>query len=263
MKEYITSAGWGDTTDIVTYKSINDSTLKLYIFKPKDWAKSDKRTALVCFHGGGWVRGGPGQFARKCYDWSQQGYLATTVRYRLKNPDKATPFECVKDGKSAIRYVRANAAELGIDPQRIAAAGSSAGGHVAVCTALIEDCDESTDDMSVSATPNALVLYNPVLDTTEKGYGAGKMKGKVTELSPCHHVTKNAPPTLLISGTDDNVTPIENAERFTRLMKENGNDITFVPIEGKGHRLASRGVAGAQCLEETALFLERIGLTPK
>jgi acetyl esterase len=142
----------------------------------------------------------------------------------------------VKDGKSAIRWVREHATELGVDPDRIVAAGGSAGGHVAACTGVIEGFEEAGEKTAISSIPNAMILFNPVLDTTGKGYGAQKFKPEQqTELSPCHHVRKGIVPTLVLHGTADKTVPFENAERFSKLMKDAGNECLLVPFEGKDH----------------------------
>ena len=90
--------------------------------------------------------------------------IAASVDYRLKTRDKVrVPLECVKDAKSAIRFLRKNARLLKVDPDRIVAAGGSAGGQLAAATAMI-DAKETNDDqydLSISCKPNAVILYNP------------------------------------------------------------------------------------------------------
>jgi acetyl esterase/lipase len=162
--------------------------------------------------------------------------VAFAADYRVKSRNQTTPFECVLDGKSAIRWVRQHAAALGVDPERIAAAGGSAGGHVAASAGLGLGGEEPAENAKISSMPNALILFNPVLDTTEQGYGAKNFKpDQQTALSPSHHVRKGLPPTIIFHGTADTTVPFENAERFTRLMTAAGNPCTLVPFEGKGH----------------------------
>ena len=155
----------------------------------------------------------------------------------------------------------------GVDPNRIIASGGSAGAHVACSTALIKAYDEVDEDLAVSSIPNALVLFNPVLDTTEKGYGANKLVGKETLLSPCHHVRKELPPCIVFSGTADDITPIENAIRFERLMKKEGNNCRLIQLEGKGHGVSSARKQGREsyetCMSETIKFLKSINFHPK
>jgi len=219
-----------------TYKSVGDVELKMDLFEPEGLKATDHRSAIVFFFGGGWSGGSTKQFYQQARAMADQGMVAFSADYRVKGRNKTTPFECVKDGKSAIRWVRQHAAELGIDPERIVASGGSAGGHVAACTGVIERHEEAGEHTSVSSVPNAMILFNPVLDTTEKGYGAKNFKPEQqTDISPCHHVRKGIVPTILFHGTADKTVPFENAERFTKLMQEAGNECVLVPFEGKDH----------------------------
>ena len=104
---------------------------------------TDHRPAIVFFFGGGWSGGDKKQFYQQAKAMAEHGMLAFSADYRVKTRNKTTPFECVKDGKSAIRWVREHAAELGVDPDRIVASGGSAGGHVAACTGVIEGAEEA------------------------------------------------------------------------------------------------------------------------
>jgi len=220
----------------LTYKKTEQVGLILKGYYPEDLKKSDKRPAIILFHGGGWVCGKPQQFYQQARAFRDQGIVAFSATYRLINKHHTTVYECIKDGKSAVRWLRAHAEELGIDPDKIIAGGGSAGGHVAACTALIGGFEEEGEDLSVSSKPNALILFSPVLDTTEKGYGSDKMtKGEKTDLSPCHQVREGLPPTIFFHGTRDTTVPPENAERFERLMKEAGNNCVRVPFEGRRH----------------------------
>jgi acetyl esterase len=220
----------------ITYKSVGGVELKMDLFEPRDLKATDHRPAIVFFFGGGWSGGSTKQFYQQARAMADQGIVAFSADYRVKSRNKTTPFECVKDGKSAIRWVREHAAEFGIDPEKIVAAGGSAGGHVAACTGVIEDHEEGGEDPGVSSIPNAMILFNPVLDTTDKGYGAKSFEpGQQTGISPCHHVRKGIVPTIVFHGTADKTVPFENAERFTRLMKEAGNECVLVPFEGKNH----------------------------
>lgn len=221
---------------LVVYKTVDGMEFNLHVFEPENLQASDQRSAIVFFFGGGWNGGDPKQFYPQARALADQGMLAFSAEYRVKSRNKTTPFECVKDGKSAIRWVRQHAKELGIDPDRIVAAGGSAGGHVAACTGIIEGCEETGETDEISSVPNAMILFNPVLDTTKKGYGAKNFKpDQQTEISPCHHIRKGIVPTMVFHGTADKTVPFENAERFDRLMKESSNECFVVPFEGKDH----------------------------
>jgi len=225
----------------VVYKTVGNVELKLHLFEPKDRDIEERLSAVVFFFGGGWVGGTPKQFFPHCRYLATRGMVAMSAEYRVKSRHGTTPFECVRDGKSAVRWIRANAAKLGIDPDKIVSAGGSAGGHVAACTGTIEGCEEEGEQTKVSSVPNAMMLFNPVIDTTGKGYGAGKLKGRETEISPCHHVGEGVPPTIIFHGTADTCVPFENVERFTRLMKAAGNTCELAPFEGKSHGFFNYG----------------------
>ena len=254
---------------IVTYKKVGGVELKLHVFKPGGHQASDKRPAVVFFFGGGWKGGTPKQFYEQSRFLAKHGMVAFAAEYRVSNVHKTSPYECVKDGKSAIRWVREHAAQWGVDPERIVSSGGSAGGHVAACTGVIQGFEEEGENGEISSVPNAMVLFNPVIDTTAKGYGAQRFqKGKETELSPCHHVSKGIVPTIVFHGTEDQTTPFENVERFTRLMKEAGNACVLVPFEGRRHgffngsffRPRSNGVDYNESMQKTLSFLREQGM---
>jgi len=83
----------------------------------------------------------------------------------------------VKDAKSAVRWIRKNALTYNIDPERIAAGGGSAGGHIAAATGTSTAFEEDGEDKSISSWPNLLVLFNPVIDNGPDGYGHSRVKG--------------------------------------------------------------------------------------
>jgi acetyl esterase/lipase len=129
-------------------KKIADVELKLYVTKPKDWKASDNRPAIVFFHGGGWVGGAPGQFTEHSKYFASRGLVCVQAQYRLLDKKKNDPpIICINDAKSAMRWVRSRADELGIDPNRIASGGGSAGGHLAAFVGLAEGVDDPKDDL--------------------------------------------------------------------------------------------------------------------
>jgi carboxylesterase type B len=110
------------------YKKVDDRELKLYVTKPTDWKQTDSRPAIVFFHGGGWTGGAPGQFTEHSKYLVTRGMVCVQVQYRLLDKKGSEPpTTCCRDAKSAMRWVRSRAAELGIDPDRIASGGGSAG----------------------------------------------------------------------------------------------------------------------------------------
>jgi acetyl esterase len=219
----------------IVFKKVGDVELKMHVFTAERPQGAKPRPAIVLFFGGGWVGGSPEQFFPHCHYLATRGMVAISAEYRVKNRHGTTPVECIKDGKSAVRWVRAHAAELGVDPQKIVAGGGSAGGHVAACTATIPDMDEQGEDTSLSARPDALVLFNPAVDLARLGVRRPELAELAQKISPAAHVTKGLPPTIIFHGKADTTVPIATVERFCRLMNEAGNSCKLVAFDGKSH----------------------------
>lgn len=205
-----------------TYKEASGSRLKLYLFRPEGHQAGDKRPAIVFFFGGSWNGGSPKQFEPHARYLARRGMVAIVADYRVKSRQKTSPFECVKDGKSAVRWLRKNSERLGIDPSRLAAGGGSAGGHVAAATGTVPGLEEDGEDTSVSSLPNALVLFNPVFDNGPMGYGHSRVKDRFREISPIHNLSKKTPPTIVFLGTKDKLVPVSTAQRYKKLMEKSG-----------------------------------------
>lgn len=221
---------------LIEYKKTSKTTLKLHVFKPKNHQKSDKRPVIVFFFGGGWVSGHPRQFYQQARYFSEKGFVAISAEYRVFGRNKTSPFKSVSDAKSAIRWIRENASKLGVDSNKVIASGGSAGGHIAACTGIIKGEEEEGENLKISSVPNAIILMNPVIDTTERGYGVEKVgESRKTDISPCHHVHPGISPTIIFHGTADKTVPFENVERFSKLMVKSGNICELVPFKGKGH----------------------------
>lgn len=236
------------------YKTVGDVKLALYIFEPKSHKSSDELPAIVFFFGGGWTGGTPKQFELQCRYLASRGMVAITADYRVFSRQGTLAVKCVEDAKSAIRWVRANAKRLGVDPKRIAAGGGSAGGHIAACTAVIEDFDAPDEDRSVSSVPDALVLFNPALVLAQlEGQDVKaerlerieqRLGTKPENLSPAHHVRKGAPPTLVLHGKADTTVPYPTAEAFAEAMKKAGNRCELIGYDGQGHGFFNYGRGG-------------------
>ena len=179
------------------YKKIDTTELHLYIYKPQNFDNKETYNCMVFFHGGGWNGGNYKAFKRQASYLASRGMIAISVEYRIFNEHKTSPFDAVEDAKSAIRYVRANAKELHVNPTMIASGGGSAGGHLAAACGNVLGLEGANENLSISSVPNALVLFNPVYDNSKNGYGFRKMEGRHLEISPLHNITKGAPPTIV------------------------------------------------------------------
>lgn len=250
---------------VETYKVVKGVHLKLWIYDPPGHTAKNRSPAIVFFFGGGWRSGTPEQFLRQCRYLASRGMVAMAADYRVSSRNGVKAVSCVEDGKSAIRWVRKNAARLGVDPNRIAAGGGSAGGHIAAAVATISQFNDPGDDLSVSCVPNALVLFNPALDLTGKRLASFKERlgAEPAELSPASHVKKGDPPTIIFHGKADTTVPYSTAEGFCERMHMAGNRCELVGYDGANHGFFNYGrgdgTAYYDTLRRADEFLESLG----
>jgi sialate O-acetylesterase len=219
----------------VIYKTINNLELELHFFFPPNHQMTDKKPAIVFFHGGGWKNGKPAQFYMQCKYLASRGMVAMSAQYRTRKYNGTTPKECVKDGKSTMRWIRKHATQYGINPNLLAAGGGSAGGHIAAATATLDGFNEEGEDTSVSCIPNALVLFNPVINNSSEGYGYDRVKPYWKEFSPHHNLHIGTPPTIFIVGTEDKLVKRNIAKQYKNKMEELGLRCDLIIYEGANH----------------------------
>lgn len=246
----------------VVYKKAGNRELEMHLFEPAGHNPTDRRPCFLAIHGGGWTAGTPDVVYCVADHFAKLGWLGVSLQYRVQRPERnTTVFDCVRDGRSAVRYLRAHAEELGIDPQKIVAGGRSAGGHVAAGTALFPELNEAGENIHVSRVPNALVLYSAVLDTSERGYGRDTIGERWQELSPLLHVNKGLPPTLVLHGIRDTITPVEGAKQFAAAMAAAGNQCELILDERGSHSYMMRKEPIFNtAMEQTVRFLAGCGI---
>jgi acetyl esterase len=248
---------------IIPYKETPQGELRLHIFNPSKHTAKDQRPALVFFFGGGWTGGSASQFYPQSEYLKERGMVAICPEYRTKKSHSTDPRACVMDAKSAMRWIRDHANELGIDPNRIAAGGGSAGGHLAAATATLTEYSEPDEDPSVSCVPKALVLFNPVFDNSETGYGYDRVKNYWQDFSPMHNLKKGTPPTIVFLGTKDNLIPVATAEAYKKKMEDVGSRCELKLYEGQTHGFFNQskgdGSNYKQTIKELDEFLVSLG----
>ncbi|HUQ68489.1 MAG TPA: alpha/beta hydrolase fold domain-containing protein, partial [Planctomycetaceae bacterium] len=220
--------------------------------------------AVVFFFGGGWKNGSPTQFEQQCKYLASRGMVAITADYRVESRQGVKAVDCVRDAKSAVRRVRDHADELGIDPNKIVASGGSAGGHLAACTATLQEFDEESEDRNVSSVPNALVLFNPAVSFSRNASAEPKQTpeefaaraGVAPErISPAHHVRPDLPPTLILIGTNDFL--IAGNREFTDKMKAAGNRCELDLYEDQSHGFFNYGRNGNEYFLKTLTAMDK------
>lgn len=221
--------------EIIRYKQVNGVDLSLHVFRPAKSATAKPRPAIVFFFGGGWRHGTPIQFYPECAHFAARGFVAMSAEYRIATVHGTSPFESVADGKSAIRWIRQNAAKLGVDPKWIIAAGASAGGQVAAAAGIVPGLENAGEDLSVSSRPDVLLLWYPVVDNGPQGYGTPDVKARYQEFSPFHNVGPHVPPTLVLLGTKDKYLSVPRAKEFKSLIEQAGGQCELKLFPDRGH----------------------------
>ena len=243
------------------YKQIDDTKLYMEIYHPESMDSAKKYPVIVFYFGGGWSSGSTSQFEPHAKYFTQRGMVCVLVDYRVKDRQQTTPFESLKDAKSSIRFLRENANKFHIDTSKIVAAGGSAGGHLAAATALIDEYNESSDNSSTSCIPNALVLYNPVIDNGPGGYGYNKIGEAYKNFSPLHNIREGMPPAIIFLGTNDQLIPVETAKYFQKAMEKVKSQCVLKLYEGQAHGFFNyKNLAYyKKTVFETDAFLQSIG----
>ena len=219
----------------ILYKKVDTTQLFLEVHYPPNMESSRSYPAMVFFFGGGWVGGNRSQFLHQAQYFAKRGVVCFLADYRTSKVNGTTPFESVKDAKSAIRFIRKNATKFNVDGTKLIASGGSAGGHLAAATALVEGYNDPADDMSIDCIPNALVLFNPVVDNGPGGYGYERIGESYKDFSPLHNIKKDAPSTILFLGTKDHLIPVVTAEYYKLVMEKVESRCDLKLYDGKGH----------------------------
>ncbi len=240
------------------YKTVEGRSLQLYVTKPPGWTSADQRPAIVFFHGGGWTGGAPGQFTEHSKYLASRGMVAVQVEYRLLDRKrKDPPIVCCRDAKSAMRWVRGHARELGVDPVRIASAGGSAGGHLASFVAMVDGGDDPLDDLTISPKPNAQVLFNAVFDNGPDGWGQARVGDRYREFSPLHNISRDDPPALVFLGSADKLIPVKTAHQFQAKMQQAGVACEVMIFPGKPHGFFNHGRNENRDYLKTVIAMDR------
>jgi acetyl esterase/lipase len=223
----------GGPVDLV-FKVTGSDSLRLTIFPPAQNHPEEPDAAMVIFHGGGWTMGDPSWAFGYAKRYAQKGMVAVAAQYRLSNQRSITPIDAMEDARDAIIWLRKNARELGIAPDRIVAFGWSAGAHLAACAAVFPSSDLATN---ISSIPDALILYSPALSVENDAWFHQLLpdRSNPEDLSPARHVREQMPPAIIVIGRDDTVTPLNGSEMFHQNMVKFGNQCQLVVYDGVGH----------------------------
>lgn len=193
---------------------------------------------------GGWVSTWrpPEQFKAYFSSLLDKGFTVFAVRHG-SSPRYKVP-EAYADVTRAVRYIRLNAEELGVDPDRLGVYGGSAGGHLSLMLGTNSDEGDADAKDSIEQTSSrvaAVVAYFPPVDLRQitgpnDRFPALDFDASLADsVSPILYVSDDDPPTLLVHGTDDTLVPLNNSERIHSAFQENKVKTNLVVIEGAGH----------------------------
>ena len=234
------------------------------MFTPPD-ARTD-RTAVLLIHGGGWQNGDRGQLRGYGIQLARYGYVCVCPEYRLSG-ENIWPAQ-IHDVKAALRWLRANAAALGVDAEKIAVSGNSAGAHLALMLAATPNVpvfDGKGGNAGTSSSCAAVIaIYPPTAlrigeigDAVANLFGGKASREAQDAASPITYVHRHFPPTLLIHGNADDIVPVEASFSMYRSLSEVGAPVELHVYDGAPHAFDVLPEFGHQLTDIMALFLDR------
>jgi acetyl esterase/lipase len=252
-------------TDAHVYKTVGDRQLRLYVRQPASGKPGSKHPAMVFFAGSGWMTNNPAFLDPTAQHFSERGAVTVLLDLRAYCLDGVNIVDQVKDARAAMSWVRAHAKQLDIAPDKIVAVGGSAGGHLALSTAMFDDLDEQGGKRPTSPRPNLLMLFFPCVDETteiELKYSAKAIQTFGPAMSPSMHIAKGLPPMLIAQGTADPLYA-ENKDYCAKVAAA-GNDCRFVEYKDAPHGFSVPGSKWYDAsLDETDRFLTQHGYLPR
>ncbi|HTI50642.1 MAG TPA: alpha/beta hydrolase [Planctomycetaceae bacterium] len=256
----------------IPYGSGGGRPLLLDLYKPRH--QMEKAPGLIFIHGGGWKSGSREDYRPYTIWFARQGYVAATISYRLSK--EALFPAAVEDAKCAVRWMRSEAENLGVDPDKIVVIGGSAGGHLAMMVGYTADdptLEGTGGHNNVSSAVAAVVdLYGPFDFETPEGKAADVVKdflGKRSyeeapdlwkRASPATYLKAGAPPTLILHGSIDDIVPISQSETLAKRLEELNVPHRFERLEGWPHTMDLAVPVNVYCRRQIVKFLhEQVG----
>ncbi len=224
----------GPSGKVYSYKEVDGADRELEVYFPEGHDPKKKAVpAIIFFHGGGWGGGSRTAFSYQCAYFASRGIVAATVTYRLTTKQDRAGMKdgqsakrlCIPDAKSAIRWFKQQAEELGVDPARIIAGGGSAGGHISLIATSNPGLNDPGDPEGFDASVAALVLFNPALSQAD---------AKDPDIDFIQHLKKGAPPAIAFFGDKDKWLNGWNPA-YEKWKSLEGSTIEVQIAEGEGH----------------------------
>ncbi len=223
-----------------TYKQSGGSPRRIEIHFPAKTGRDESPVpGVLMFHGGGWSGGNLGQFRELCQYLARRGLVAATAEYRMLSaaevkqlpPGETKKRVCITDAKSAIRWFKQHAAELGVDPNRIVVGGGSAGGHLAVLATNQPGLNDPQDPLDISPAAAAYLLFNPAFAPDDE---------RDAEVDVLRHLPARLPPALVMFGLNDQWKKGWDAVEHQLIRQGNGESLELWLAEGQPHGFFNR-----------------------
>lgn len=237
----------------IVYRKSGDQSLTLHAFMAERTGADEPAPALLLFHGGRWLFGDPRDFYPQCRFFAERGISCFSAQYTLGKMNRPEVRGAVADARAALDYLVAHAAELGIDPQRIAAGGGSSGGQLAA--ALGSGLPGAAAN---EQRPSALVLYNPMLDLAPGTPDHHLVKDYWEAVSPYHHIDERVPPALVLVGSLDPEVPVPTVEAYCEKVQSAGGDCAIALYEGESHGFFNKPRFRDATNQRILQFLQRV-----
>ncbi|MDA8736271.1 alpha/beta hydrolase [Opitutales bacterium] len=239
-----------------TYNTQNGKDLQIEVYSPEGHNSTKKAVpGMIIFHGGGWTGGNVSEFRSLCHYFASRGLVTATVEYRLITKDQrreSSRFKrvCITDAKSAIRWFKQHAPELGVDPKRIITGGGSAGGHVSLLATTTPGLNDPDDPMQFDTSVVAYILFNPALS------GGDAVDA---EVSFQEQLKADIPPSIVFFGSEDGW--LKGWKRVQTKMKPLGIENSELWMaEGQGHGIFNQPGWSNISIIAADQFLNELGL---
>jgi len=268
----------GSVEENVVYGSANGAELRLDIYKPADRKPADQhapRPAIILIHGGGWTSFDKGTMQRMGEFLSRSGFVAFAVDYRLFHGTESRWPAQLDDVQRAVRWVRANAAKYGVNPERIGAFGHSAGAQLAALLGMEDTRDNSDPALAkYSSRVEAVVDVSGPTDFTVNhdadgvafltsflGADYAKHPEVWRQASPAFHVAKDNAPFLIVHGKRDESVPLAQAEKLFEALKAQGVPVFLEKVDDE-HTFRNPDVRRQLAIETQEFFNHYLGTEP-
>jgi acetyl esterase/lipase len=250
----------------IEYKNIDSISLQLDLYKRRDL--NELAPVLIFIHGGAWRTGKRADYLPYLIDYAKKGYVTATISYRLVK--QATFPAAVQDVSCGVKWIKAHAAEYGIDPERIALVGGSAGGHLAMMIGYggenaIFNQDCPVGDHNVKAI---IDLYGPVDLTTPYAISTYQTQDFLNTTydknpdiyklaSPKTFISSDDPPTLIFQGAIDSLVPVSQSDSLDIWLEKAGVPHEYHRLKGWPHTMDLAVEVNEYCQFYIDRFLEK------